>query len=102
MGADSYFSFGVYTAEGSGFILDYYGSDATATNYVFSVDTPFSNSDNSGNIVYFYDAMGRGLILSVDAPGRITISLDSDMFEGISRDELEGTYYMIEPGINVV
>ena len=102
VGADSYFSFGVYTAEGSGFILDYYGSDATATNYVFSVDTPFSNSDNSGNIVYFYDAMGRGLILSVDAPGRITISLDSDMFEGISRDELEGTYYMIEPGINVV
>ena len=26
----------------------------------------------------------------------------SDMFEGVSRDELEGTYYMIEPGINVV
>lgn len=101
-GGNSYFSFGVYTAEGSGFILDYYGSDATATNYVFSVDTPFSNSDNSGNIVYFYDAMGRGLILSADAPGRITISLDSDMFEGVSRDELEGTYYMIEPGINVV
>lgn len=101
-GADSYFSFGVYTAEEGGFILDYYGSDAAAANYVFSVDTPYSNSDNSGNIVYFYDAMGRGLILSVDAPGRIMISLDSDMFEGVSRDELEGTYYMIEPGINVV
>lgn len=58
--------------------------------------------NNGYNIVYFYDAMGRGLILSVDATGRITISLDSDMFEGVSRDELEGTYYMIEPGINVV
>ena len=101
-GGNSYFSFGVYTAEEGGFILDYYGSDAAAANYVFSVDTPYLNSDNSGNIVYFYDAMGRGLILSVDAPGRIMISLDSDMFEGVSRDELEGTYYMIEPGINVV
>ena len=64
--------------------------------------TPYSNSDNSGNIVYFYDATRHGLILSIDAPGRITISLDSDMFENVSRDELEGTYYMIDPGISLV
>lgn len=104
-GADSYFSFGTSTGEDEEFYFTYYGPDETAANDVFSIDAPYSNSnnsDNSGNGVYFYDAMGLGLILSVDAPGRITISLDSDMFENVSSEELEGAYYMIEPEISSV
>ena len=101
-GADSYFSFGTSTGEDEEFYFTYYGPDETAANDVFSIDAPYSNSDNSGNVVYFYDAMGLGLILSVDAPGRITISLDSDMFENVSSEELEGAYYMIEPEISSV
>lgn len=45
----SYLSFGCYTGEGGGFYIEYYGSDATVTNQIFSVSTPYINSENNGD-----------------------------------------------------
>ena len=100
MDESSTIGFSVYTGEGSGFILTYYGADATASNLVFSVSTPYSNSNDDGSVIYFYDSLGNGLILTVVSPGTISISCDSSTFEGISSSTLDGTYYMTESYIN--
>ena len=100
MDGSSTIGFSVYTGEGSGFILDYYGADSSASNMVFSVSTPYSNSSDNGSVIYFYDSLGNGLILTVVSPGTISISCDSSTFEGISSSTLDGTYYITESYIN--
>ena len=100
MDGSSTIGFSVYTGEGSGFILDYYGADSSASNMVFSVSAPYSNSSDNGSVIYFYDSLGNGLILTVVSPGTISISCDSSTFEGISSSTLDGTYYMTESYIN--
>lgn len=100
MDGSSTIGFSVYTGEGSGFILDYYGADSTASNIIFSVSTPYSNSNDNGSVIYFYDSLGNGLTLTVISPGTISISCDSSTFEGISSNTLDGTYYMTESYIN--
>ena len=94
MDNSSTISFSAYTGEGSGFILDYNGTDATAMSSVFSVSTPYDNSTNNGNTVYFYDSMGNSLTLSVVSSGTITIETDGSTFEGVSASTLDGTYYI--------
>lgn len=102
MDESSTIGFSVYTAEGSGFILTYFGLDLTASDYIFSVSTPYANSSNNGDIIYFYDSFGNGLTLVLVAPRTISISCDSSTFEGVSANTLDGTYYMTESYIDPV
>ncbi len=100
MDGSSTIGFSVYTGEGSGFILTYYGADSTASNMIFSISTPYSNSSSNDTVIRFYDSVGNSLVLTVVTPGTISISCDGSTFEGVSANSLDGTYYMTESYIN--
>lgn len=92
--------YGIYTAEGGGFTLTYFGTDTTGSNMIFSASTPYSNSSDNGTLITFYDDSGNSLLLRVITPGTISISCNNNYFGTERADVLNGTYYMTQAYIN--